>query len=146
MPQTYYHRLPVISEHVPETCFLILLGVLISTILYYGLGLDWIRMDKNDVNDGDNDGNPLRFTNFLFFNVLLPPIILDSAFSLYSRDFLSNIPSIMTFAILGTILNTFAVGISLQVLAWTGLLGTLDEAHPNEELEIRKVFNLKSKK
>jgi len=137
--KTYYHRLPVISEHVPETCFLILLGVLISTILYYGLGLDWVRLG-DDVNDEDKDGNPIRFTNFLFFNVLLPPIILDSAFSLYSRDFLSNIPSIMTFAILGTILNTFAVGISLQVLAWTGLLGTLDEAHPNEELEISETL------
>ena len=139
MPQTYYHRLPVISEHVPETCFLILLGVLISTILYYGLGLDWIRMDKNDVNDGDNDGNPLRFTNFLFFNVLLPPIILDSAFGLYSRDFLSNVPSIFTFAIVGTIFNTVAVGLSLHLLVWSNMLGPLSQDDPNKTLDIRRV-------
>ena len=59
------------------------------------------------------DGPFPVFTPSLFFHILLPPIILDSAFTLYDRDFLSNIGTILTYAIFGTLFNTFSVGLSL---------------------------------
>ena len=131
LSQLYYHRLPYLSHHMPESCFLILLGVSISTITHYGFGLSRVK----------NQFIP-QFNSNLFFNVLLPPIILDSAFGLYSRDFLSNVPSIMTFAIVGTIFNTFAVGLSLQALIWSNLLGPLSQDGPtNTTLDIRREFN-----
>ncbi|QQP41950.1 Sodium/hydrogen exchanger, partial [Caligus rogercresseyi] len=59
--------------------------------------------------------NPFpTFSNSLFFNVLLPPVILDSAYSLYDREFISNLGSVLTFAIFGTLINIFAVGGALK--------------------------------
>ena len=71
-----YHYIPVLSHYLPESCFLILLGILLATVGWFA--------------DPEADYLP-TFTAELFFNVLLPPIILDAAFTLYDRDFLSNL-------------------------------------------------------
>ena len=54
-----------------------------------------------------------KFTANLFFNILLPPIIFDSALSLYNKEFLSTFVSVVVFAVFGTFFNVFAVGYSL---------------------------------
>ena len=80
---------------------LILLGIFMAMFIKYGL-LDRGLMGKE---------NPFpKFTASMFFNILLPPIILDAAFAIYDREFLSNFSSILTFAIFGTLLNVFAIG------------------------------------
>jgi NhaP-type Na+/H+ or K+/H+ antiporter len=60
----------------------------------------------------------------LFFNVLLPPIILDAAYSLYDRDFLSNLGAIVLFAVVGTLFNVFAIGYALYAFNLAGIMGT----------------------
>eukprot|EP00092_Neocalanus_flemingeri_P014998 GFUD01016198.1.p1 GENE.GFUD01016198.1~~GFUD01016198.1.p1 ORF type:complete len:762 (+),score=173.52 GFUD01016198.1:44-2329(+) len=109
--KTFFHHIPYVSKFLPESCFLILLGVALAGISYVGF-----RVDKC------NSHFP-KFTPNLFFNVLLPPIILDSSFSLCDRDFLSNIRSVLTFAVAGTIFNIFAIGFSLYGLACAGAFG-----------------------
>ena len=73
-----------------------------------------------------------RFTATLFFNVLLPPIILDSAYSLYDRDFLGNLGAIIQFAVVGTLINVFAIGFGIYGLYQWGVMG---EFEPNLEGE-----------
>ena len=55
------------------------------------------------------------FSHSLFFNILLPPVILDSAFTLYNAEFFSNLPDVVTFAVVGTLLNIFPIGIVLSL-------------------------------
>ena len=64
-----------------------------------------------------------RFTSVLFFNVLLPPIILDAAYSLYDRDFLNNLGAIVQFAIIGTLFNVFSIGYILKLFHSYGIMG-----------------------
>lgn len=62
----------------------------------------------------------------MFFNVLLPPIILDSAYSLYDRDFLSNLSAIVQFAVVGTLFNVFVIGFSLYGFNNWEIMGKFD--------------------
>ena len=64
-----------------------------------------------------------RFTSALFFNVLLPPIILDAAYSLYDRDFMENLGAIVQFAVIGTLFNVFTIGCLLRFFYWCGIMG-----------------------
>ena len=64
-----------------------------------------------------------RFTSTLFFNILLPPIILDSAYNLYDRDFLSNLTNIVQFAVIGTLFNVFSIGYLLRAFYTSGIMG-----------------------
>ncbi|QQP56190.1 Sodium/hydrogen exchanger, partial [Caligus rogercresseyi] len=89
--QHFFHYI-----HLPESCLLILTGIL--------LGFFGSYVVPNAFPD---------FTIDLFFKILLPPIILDSAYSLYDRDFFSNLGSIILFAVVGTIINAFAIGLIL---------------------------------
>jgi len=94
-----YHKIPFFSKFIPESCFLIVLGIVLASLSFVA------RLTCDD-------SIPI-FTAERFFNILLPPIILDASFTLYDRDFLSNIGTILTFAFVGTLFNTFSVGLSL---------------------------------
>ncbi|XP_059086886.1 Na(+)/H(+) exchanger beta-like [Tigriopus californicus] len=100
----HLHRLP---KYLPESCVLILTGVLTGVIVHYWLGFD----------------NFPRFTEELFFNVLLPPVILEAAYSLYDDNFFSNLGAILIFALVGTLINVCAVGYSLYGLSAVSWLG-----------------------
>ena len=97
---------------LPESCVLIIIGIVIGGVIYHGEDAETI---ENDLK------HPFpHFTAFLFFNILLPPIILDSSYSLYNRDFFDNIGSIMSFAIIGTLFNVFTVAYSLYFVNYLG--------------------------
>ena len=53
----------------------------------------------------------------------LPPIILDSAYSLYDRDFLGNLGAIIQFAVIGTLFNVFVIGFGLYALYQWDVMG-----------------------
>ena len=55
--------------------------------------------------------------------MLLPPIILDAAYSLYDRDFLNNLGAIVQFAIIGTLFNVFSIGYILKLFHSYGIMG-----------------------
>lgn len=91
-------------------CVLIIIGILIGVLVYYGIE--------------SHSHNFPEFTSTLFFNILLPPIILDSAYTLYDRDFLANLGSVILFAVAGTLFNVFVIGYGLYGLASLGWMGT----------------------
>ena len=115
-----FHHIPIISKHLPESTVLILVGVIIGIIIYP----PWEEKTLERKNSHPNDPFP-RFTSSLFFNVLLPPIILDSAYSLYDRDFVDNLGSVVVFAVIGTIFNVFSVGFSLYLIHYSGKIAKL---------------------
>ncbi|XP_021348881.1 Na(+)/H(+) exchanger beta-like [Mizuhopecten yessoensis] len=93
-----FHYANKLSSIVPESCLLCIVGTVFGAIIFL-----------------TGSGEDLRafFTPDTFFNYLLPPIILESAFCLYDRAFTDNIGTILIFAVFGTIAACGLVGLSL---------------------------------
>lgn len=81
------------------------------------------------------------FTTQRFFTFLLPPIMLEAGYFMPKKAFFNNIGTILTYAVIGTLFNAFAIGLTLygayRVGAFPGIddgiedgksLGVLDKA------------------
>ena len=112
-----FHHLTWLARLLPESCVLIVIGIVVGTFVHYVILDDILHMDHKQM------AFP-TFTADLFFNVLLPPIILDAAFALFDTAFFDNFGSIIMFAVFGTLFNVFTIGYSLYGLSASGVLGT----------------------
>eukprot|EP00095_Tigriopus_kingsejongensis_P002355 snap_masked-scaffold1523_size37540-processed-gene-0.9 protein:Tk02355 transcript:snap_masked-scaffold1523_size37540-processed-gene-0.9-mRNA-1 annotation:"sodium hydrogen" len=92
LKETRLHRC---SEKIPESCILILVGIL-TAVMAWGVG---ILHPLSEV-----------ITHRHFFDFLLPPIILDAAYHLYCKSFIMNLDGILVLAVVGTSLNVFLIG------------------------------------
>ncbi|CAH8605492.1 unnamed protein product [Schistosoma haematobium] len=93
-----YHRIPYISIYIPESFVLIIIGIIFGAIVRYG------------IDQGINNKTVWKLTPVLFFTYLLPPIVLESAYSLYNRTFSEYLGVVLIFAVIGTILNFLIIG------------------------------------
>ncbi|KAJ8289212.1 hypothetical protein COCON_G00018710 [Conger conger] len=87
-----FHLIPRLSSIVPESCLLIVVGLLVGGL---------IRVVGEE---------PPVLGSQLFFLCLLPPIILDAGYFLPIRPFTENVGTILMFAVVGTLWNSFFVG------------------------------------
>jgi hypothetical protein len=116
-----FHRLAFLSDRVPESCLLILLGAATGGLLY---SLDDCTLHPECQVTGAGCGSihspqdaqrkifP-EFTPTLFFYQLLPPIILEAAFSLHNKVFINNIRTVLLYAVFGTVVNFLLIGCGL---------------------------------
>ncbi|XP_046349818.1 sodium/hydrogen exchanger 1-like isoform X1 [Haliotis rufescens] len=105
-----FHYADFLSSKLPESCLLILIGTVMGAILTLSGAVKYI---------------PAFFSPHTFFQYLLPPIILEASFSLHDRTFADNIGSVLLFAVVGTIIACFTLGLTLYGLAISGGMGVL---------------------
>lgn len=87
-----FHVIPSVSNIVPESCLLIVVGLLVGGLIK-GVG-----------------EKPPILRSEIFFLFLLPPIILDAGYFLPLRQFTENLGTILIFAVVGTLWNAFFLG------------------------------------
>ncbi|KAI9340664.1 Sodium/hydrogen exchanger family-domain-containing protein [Zopfochytrium polystomum] len=92
---------------VHETVVSIFLGIIV--------GLAIRLSDSKAIQD------MITFDHHYFFNLLLPPIILNSGYDLKRKNFFRNFGTILTFAFAGTLISTVVIGILLRLVVMTGL-------------------------
>lgn len=92
-PFTGFHKAPKLNQIFPESCLLIVIGVIIGVILLFGTRLDV---------------SPL--TPHTFFLYMLPPIILDAGYFMPNRLFFDHLGTILLMAVVGTIFNIATIG------------------------------------
>ncbi len=108
-----FHLIPQLSGIVPESCLLIVVGLLVGGL---------IKLAGEEV--------PPVLDSRLFFLCLLPPIILDAGYFLPIRPFMENLGTILMFAVVGTLWNAFFVG---------GLLYAVCQIQPDNPSDLHKL-------
>ncbi|KAK6464877.1 putative Na+/H+ exchanger Nhx1 [Scheffersomyces coipomensis] len=83
--------------------------------IFYGMSVGLIIR----ISPGHYIQDAVKFNSGYFFNILLPPIILNSGYELHQANFFRNLGSILTFAIPGTFLSALVLGTILYI--WTAL-------------------------
>ncbi|XP_069060538.1 sodium/hydrogen exchanger 4 [Pleurodeles waltl] len=101
-----YHRLPSI---MPESCILITIGALLGGIIF-----------------GTDHKAPPAMRTDIYFLYLLPPIIIEGGYFLPTRPFFENIGTITWWAVAGTLINAFGIGLSLFCICQIEVFGLAD--------------------
>ncbi|KAL5105551.1 Sodium/hydrogen exchanger 2 [Taenia crassiceps] len=117
-----YRKVPHLGSYFPESLLLMLVGLAFGAIIRY-------------TDSGCTYANTLRLSPNLFFTILLPPIMLESAYSIYNKKFGEIFSTILFFAVIGTVLNFLLIGLGLYVVDITIGLG-----EPNLYFGIKEFF------
>lgn len=102
-----FHMTPKLPHIFPESCLLIVVGLLIGALLY--------ETNKHEP--------PAIFTPDVFFLFMLPPIILDAGYFMPNRLFFDHLGTILLMAVVGTVFNVLTIGASLYGCGYAGLFG-----------------------
>ncbi|CAN9492959.1 unnamed protein product [Ophioblennius macclurei] len=94
-----FHVIPRVSHIVPESCLLIVVGLLVGGVI-----------KALDEKSPESESAAPVLDSTLFFLYLLPPIILDAGYFLPVRPFTENMGTILVFAVVGTLWNAFFIG------------------------------------
>ncbi|KAK7207937.1 Sodium/hydrogen exchanger family-domain-containing protein [Myxozyma melibiosi] len=105
---SYYLQIRKIQS-VHETVVSILSGMVVGLIIRFSAN-QYIR-------------DAVSFKSSFFFNLLLPPIILNCGYELHLANFSRNIGTILTFAFAGTFVSAVVLGCILYIWAFIGLEG-----------------------
>ena len=66
---------------------------------------------------------------YSIFELEKPPIMLEAGYNLPKKAFFDNIGTILSYAVLGTLFNAFAIGFSLYGAYQIGLMPGIDDDH-----------------
>ncbi|XP_067935263.1 probable Na(+)/H(+) antiporter nhx-9 isoform X2 [Watersipora subatra] len=149
-----FHLNNKLSSIFPESCLLIILGIIVGIMVYLALGY-------NGDPKTDQSSSQYSLHAETFFQFLLPPIILDAGYFMPNRAFFNNIGTILLYAVVGTCWNTASIGLTLWGATQIGLtqgpigllpclvfsslisavdpvavLAVFEEIHVNEQLHI----------
>ncbi|XP_036400155.1 sodium/hydrogen exchanger 5-like [Megalops cyprinoides] len=102
---------------VPESCMLILLGLVLGGIVLMASKKPLYHLDPS-----------------LFFLFLLPTIVGDAGYFMPSRLFFDNLGAILMYAVVGTLWNAFCTGFCLYGMKLAGVIGKKVEADMMEFL------------
>ncbi|XP_037811913.1 sodium/hydrogen exchanger 3 isoform X8 [Lucilia sericata] len=102
-----FHMTPKLHLIFPESCLLIVVGVVIGVVLFFCT---------------DVAVSPLTPNTFFFY--MLPPIILDAGYFMPNRLFFDNLGTILLMAVVGTIFNIATIGGSLYACGLSGIYGS----------------------
>lgn len=100
-----FHMTPKLHLIFPESCLLIVVGVVIGVVLYFCT---------------DVAVSPLTPNTFFFY--MLPPIILDAGYFMPNRMFFDNLGTILLMAVVGTIFNVATIG-KFSIDYFNGVIG-----------------------
>lgn len=106
-----FHVKSRLASCMPESCLLIAVGTVMGLMLFAA----------------GQTGYTLNTATF--FLILLPWIILNAGYFLPLRAFFDNIAVIVLFAVIGTLWNTFAVGLTLWGFSRMGVFIQLAPVH-----------------
>ncbi|XP_070607940.1 sodium/hydrogen exchanger 4 [Erythrolamprus reginae] len=101
-----YHRLP---HFMPENCVHIAMGILVGGIIF-----------------GTKHKSPPVMTTSIYFLYLLPPIILEGGYFMSTRPFFENFGSILWWSAMGSLMNSFGIGLSLYGICQIAPFGLKD--------------------
>lgn len=121
-----FHHAEFISSRVPESCLLIILGIIVGAIMSQTTDSSACKTFNESAFYHVEQRPAISMTSSLFFLCLLPPIILESAYSLHDRTFFENVGSVIIFAVIGTVLNCFLIGPTLFAASALGAMGSLE--------------------
>lgn len=94
---------------MPESCLLIIVGVLVGAIIF-----------------GTDHKSPPVMDSSIYFLYLLPPMVLEGGYFMPTRPFFENIGSILWWAGLGALINAFGIGLSLYLVCQVEAFGLGD--------------------
>ncbi|KAJ8333699.1 hypothetical protein SKAU_G00410180 [Synaphobranchus kaupii] len=96
---------------VPESCMLILLGLVLGGVVLIASKKPLYQLDPG-----------------LFFLFLLPTIVGDAGYFMPSRLFFENLGPILMYAVMGTLWNAFSTGLCLYGMKVANVIGKNVEA------------------
>eukprot|EP00736_Rhodelphis_marinus_P014186 Rmarinus@m.1453 len=88
-------------HYFPDSSVSILLGILVGIL---------VRNSNTDLPA------VMSFNTESFFLIILPPIMFDAGYSLQKGNFFKNVGTILTFAVAGTVIAAFVIGLGV----WLG--------------------------